>query len=74
MQCRLHELRNKERISVAAASKLLCNIVYGYKGRGLGMVSVSSAEPRDALTHWSGNNDLWLGQDGQSLQLQASQC
>ena len=25
IQCRLHELREKERISVAAASKLLCN-------------------------------------------------
>jgi len=29
---RLYELRNKERISVAAASKMLCNIVYEYKG------------------------------------------
>jgi len=36
-ECRLHELRNKERISVAAASKLLSNIVYGYKGMGLSM-------------------------------------
>lgn len=34
---RIHELRNKERISVAAASKLLANIVYGYKGYGLSM-------------------------------------
>ncbi|XP_018653818.1 proteasome catalytic subunit 3 (T01 family) [Schistosoma mansoni] len=33
--CRLFELRNKERISVAAASKLLANIVYNYKGMGL---------------------------------------
>jgi 20S proteasome subunit beta 5 len=37
MQCRLYELRNKKRISVAAASKLLSNIVYNYKGRGLSM-------------------------------------
>lgn len=36
-ECRLHELRNKERISVAAASKILSNIVYGYKGMGLSM-------------------------------------
>lgn len=35
--CRLYELRNKERISVAAASKLLCNIVLRYKGMGLSM-------------------------------------
>ena len=33
----LHELQNKERISVAAASKLLANMVYGYKGMGLSM-------------------------------------
>jgi 20S proteasome subunit beta 5 len=34
---RLYELRNKERISVAAASKLLANMVYSYKGMGLSM-------------------------------------
>lgn len=37
MQCRLYELRNKRRISVAAASKVLCNIVYSYKGYDLSM-------------------------------------
>lgn len=36
-QCRMYELRNKERISVAAASKKLSNIVYAYKGYGLSM-------------------------------------
>lgn len=30
--CRLHELRNREKISVAAASKLLTNMLYNYKG------------------------------------------
>jgi 20S proteasome alpha/beta subunit len=35
---RLYELKNKERISVAAASKLLANMVYRYKGMGLSMV------------------------------------
>ena len=35
MQCRLFELRNKERISVAAASKLLANTLYSYRGYGL---------------------------------------
>lgn len=34
-QCRMYELRNKERISVAAASKLMSNMVYNYKGMGL---------------------------------------
>ena len=32
LRCRMHELRNRERISVAAASKLLANMLYGYKG------------------------------------------
>lgn len=36
-QCRMHELRNRERISVAAASKLMANMVYNYKGMGLSM-------------------------------------
>lgn len=31
-RCRIYELRNRERISVAAASKLLANILYNYKG------------------------------------------
>ncbi|EIW77959.1 proteasome component pts1 [Coniophora puteana RWD-64-598 SS2] len=35
MHCRLHELRNHERISVAAASKYLSNLLYSYKGTGL---------------------------------------
>jgi len=37
MQCRLHELRSKRRITVAAASKILANLVYSYKGMGLSM-------------------------------------
>ncbi|EJU05281.1 proteasome-domain-containing protein [Dacryopinax primogenitus] len=37
IECRLHELRNRERISVAAASKFLSNLVYSYKGMGLSM-------------------------------------
>lgn len=36
-RCKLYELRNKERISVAGASKLLANTVYYYKGMGLSM-------------------------------------
>ena len=35
---RVYELRNGERISVAAASKILSNMVYRYKGMGLSMV------------------------------------
>ena len=37
-QCRLHELNNKKRITVRAASKLLANTVTSYKGMGLSMV------------------------------------
>lgn len=48
MQCRLDELRNKQRISVAAASKILANIVYQYKGMGLSMVSPQRL-PEDTL-------------------------
>ncbi|NXN99347.1 PSB5 protein, partial [Rhinopomastus cyanomelas] len=36
-QGRVYRLRNKEPISVAAASKLLANMVYQYKGMGLSM-------------------------------------
>jgi 20S proteasome subunit beta 5 len=34
-QCRVHELREGKRISVAAASKILGNILYQYRGKGL---------------------------------------
>ncbi|CAM9450954.1 unnamed protein product [Ectocarpus sp. 8 AP-2014] len=37
IQCRMYELRNKERISVAAASKLLSNTMSQYRGYGLSM-------------------------------------
>ena len=36
-QCRIYELRNKERISVRAASKLLANTMSAYRGYGLSM-------------------------------------
>jgi len=36
-QCRLHELNNKRRISVAGASKLLANTLFSYRGMGLSM-------------------------------------
>lgn len=61
MQCRLHELRNKERISVAAASKILSNIVYQYKGMGLSMVGI--ARETAFIANVTGYHDLWMGQD-----------
>ncbi|NXN90373.1 PSB5 protein, partial [Bombycilla garrulus] len=36
-QSRVQELRNKEPVSVAAASKLLANLVWQYKGAGLSL-------------------------------------
>jgi len=36
-QCTLHELRHKRRITVAAASKILANLTFSYKGMGLSM-------------------------------------
>lgn len=37
MECRLAELRNGARITVAAASKILANITYSYRNHGLSM-------------------------------------
>lgn len=37
MECRLWELRNGSRITVAAASKILANITYAYRRQGLSM-------------------------------------
>ena len=55
IQCRLHELRNRERISVAAASKYLSNLVYSYKGMGLSMVRfMNLLPPVLVLTHPQG--------------------
>ncbi|KAI8800444.1 proteasome component PRE2 [Cladochytrium replicatum] len=60
-RCRLYELRNKERISVSAASKLLCNMVYSYKGMGLSMGTM--------ITGWdkSGPGLYYVDSDGQRL-------
>ena len=50
-QCRLYELRNHERISVAAASKLLSNICFSYKGMGLSMgVMIAGYDKKVGLT------------------------
>ncbi|XP_075042604.1 proteasome subunit beta type-8 [Mixophyes fleayi] len=39
-ECRLFQLRNNVRISVSAASKLLCNMMAQYRGSGLSMGSM----------------------------------
>ena len=37
VQCRLYELRNGKRITVRAASKILGDIMFQYRGKGLSM-------------------------------------
>ncbi|PZC76516.1 hypothetical protein B5X24_HaOG204481 [Helicoverpa armigera] len=52
-QCRLYELRNRERISVAAASKLMANMVYNYKGMGLSMgMMLAGVDKRGAQLYY----------------------
>ncbi|KAG0228851.1 proteasome component PRE2 [Mortierella sp. GBAus27b] len=60
-RCRLYELRNKERISVAAASKVLSNMVYDYKGMGLSMGTM--------ITGWdkTGPQLFYVDSDGSRL-------
>eukprot|EP00403_Amphidinium_massartii_P019322 CAMPEP_0178414536 /NCGR_PEP_ID=MMETSP0689_2-20121128/23085_1 /TAXON_ID=160604 /ORGANISM="Amphidinium massartii, Strain CS-259" /LENGTH=291 /DNA_ID=CAMNT_0020035825 /DNA_START=72 /DNA_END=947 /DNA_ORIENTATION=+ len=71
--CRLHELRNKERISVAAASKMLANIFFSYKGRGLScgtMVAgydAAGKTPGPALYMVDDNGDRFKATDKRPL-------
>jgi len=60
-ECRLWELRNKERISVSAASKLLANITYGYKGYGLSMGTMIAGWDK------TGPNLFYVDDDGTRL-------
>jgi hypothetical protein len=61
MQCRLHELREKERISVAAASKFLSNLVYSYKGvRGWLILLRSTKYSRCTDGPFDGHHDVKL--------------
>jgi len=60
-QCRLYELRNKERISVSAASKLLGNIVYQYRNYGLSMGTMVAGWDK------SGPNLYYVDNDGTRL-------
>jgi len=60
-RCKLYELRNKERISVAAASKILANIMFYYKGYGLSMGTM--------IAGWDkmGPNLFYVDNDGTRL-------
>lgn len=63
MECRLHELRHKRRITVAAASKILSNIVYSYKGMGISMGSMIAG-----VTPLEGPALYYVDSDGTRLQ------
>jgi len=60
-QCRLWELRNKETISVAAASKLLANITYAYRDYGLSMGTMIAGFDK------TGPNLFYVDDDGTRL-------
>ena len=62
MECRLYELRNNERPSVAAASRILANILYRYKGYGLSMGTM--------VTGWdnTGAHLFYIDNDGTRLE------
>lgn len=62
MQCRLHELRHKRRITVAAASKILANLVYSYKGMGLSMGTMCAG-----VTPTEGPSLYYVDSDGTRL-------
>lgn len=61
-QTRVHELREGKRISVAAASKLLSNTLYGYRGYGLSMGTMIAGWDEDL-----GPNLYYIDNDGTRL-------
>jgi len=65
-QCRLYELQNKERISVAAASKLLANNMTYYRGMGLSMGTMVAGWDK------TGPQLYYVDDDGTRLQAKKS--
>lgn len=61
-KCRVHELKEGKRISVAAASKLLANTLYGYRGYGLSMGTMIAGWDADL-----GANLYYIDNDGTRL-------
>jgi 20S proteasome subunit beta 5 len=60
-RCRLYELRNKERISVSSASKILANITYSYRNQGLSMGTMIAGWDK------TGPNLFYVDDDGTRL-------
>lgn len=57
MQCRIYQLRNGEKISVAAASKILSDICYQYRGYGLSMGTMVTGSDKKGASLWYVDND-----------------
>ena len=57
MQCRIYQLRNNEKISVAAASKILSDICFQYRGYGLSMGTMVTGSDKKGASLWYVDND-----------------
>jgi 20S proteasome subunit beta 5 len=58
--CRIYELRNKERISVAGASKILANMIYSYKDMGLSMgTMIAGWDKRVSIILFNSSNSFF---------------
>ena len=57
MQCRLYELRNGERPSVAMASMMLCSIMRQYRGYGLSMGTMFTGSDKSGSSLYYIDND-----------------
>jgi len=63
-ECRIYELRNGERISVAAASKIMANYMYSYKGYGLSVGSmIAGWDKRGPQLYYVDNDAMRLKAD-----------
>jgi len=63
-ECRIYELRNGERISVAAASKIMANYMNSYKGYGLSVGSmIAGWDKRGPQLYYVDNDAMRLKAD-----------
>ncbi|KAL4480421.1 hypothetical protein ABPG74_020937 [Tetrahymena malaccensis] len=68
IECRKYQLQNREKVSVAAASRILINILYSYRNHGLSMGCM--------LTGWDheGAQLYYLDNDGQRIKGNIFSC
>lgn len=57
MQCRIYELRNQDKISIAAASKILADICHSYRGYGLSMGTMFTGSDKTGAHLFYVDND-----------------